>query len=241
MTPAERVITAGSMLKERPILFSADMVRAILDGRKTQTRRVVKKQPPFECSGCYAANLGSGLPWFDFCEAGTQTIHRVRSPYTVGQRLWVREAWGCKEPYVDPPGIPGGRKPAAGDRIVYRANTDDDYQWRDGSLPWRPSVHMPRWASRITLAVTDVRVARVQEISENDSKNEGCNIEMIDAKVIAECDPGPARELATAMKGGWLTARFDFEMLWDSINEKRGFGWKANPWVWVITFTRVAP
>lgn len=175
-------------MKERPILFSAPMVRALLDGRKTQTRRVVKPQPTATREEAIRT-YGKGGTFI--LEAG---FFGVRCPYgQLGDRLWVRETWG-----------------ACAGSPVYRA--DDNATCPDGGR-WKPSIHMPRWASRITLEVTGVRVERLQDISEEDAIAEG----------VPEQRGDP-----------WA-----FQCLWDSINGARErCSWAANPWVWAITFSR---
>lgn len=157
-------------MKERPILFSGEMVRAILDGRKTQTRRPVTTG----LEEFFTRGIGSGCTetiWKDKKRTlnvggGGDTravvIHMLCPFGKVGDRLWVRETW--QEKSVT------GWSPLHGcemdeDHLVYRAD--------GGPGPWRPSIHMPRWASRITLEITDVRVQRVQEISEGDAREEG--------------------------------------------------------------------
>lgn len=204
---------------ERPILFSGPMVRAILDGEKTQTRRVVK---------------GTALEWLApsmFTPAFVAARENGLSPYgAVGDRLWVRETWGT--PDADHPLAVGGRKPTSGDRMLYRANEADDYQWglgkqSQGGFVWRPSIFMPRWASRITLEITDVRVERLTDISEEDARAEGCPLTH-DGK---HYDP-PASD-------PWQGyGRASFCLLWDKINAKRA-PWDSNPWVWVVTFQRL--
>lgn len=188
-------------MKERPILFSTDMVRAIRDGRKTMTRRVVKGNPgklgfsPFACKHD---------DYLD--EHGRQ----YSCPYGVpGDRLWVRETW-CTSPAYDkwkPRDLPIGCP------IWYRAQADDDMS------KWRPSIFMPRWASRINLIVKDVRVELVQDISEDDAWCEGVSMDEV---LDIPCS-GP---MGVAV----------FSRLWNSINAKRGYGWDSNPWVWVVEF-----
>jgi len=176
---------------ELPILFSGEMVRAILDGRKTQTRRVVKL--PVSEIGKMVKYRGD---WVLPCEW---------SPYgKSGDRLWVRETWWQW----------GGTEK----RISYRADTLPSFAPNGG---FRPSIFMPRWASRITLEVVDVRVERLQDISEDDAKAEG---------VMAS---GGWNADDTEYCVGYRTA---FSRLWDSINAKRGYSWATNPWVWAVEF-----
>lgn len=193
-------------MSDRPILFSGPMVRALLDGRKTQTRRVIKPQPPSDArySGIHYAS-DEPASWFFNSPQGPR---KVRELYEPGDRLWVREAWraAC---YAD------SEKPSdlrEGARVAYGADhMEQPAAW--GKL--RPSLFMPRWASRLTLIVTDVRVQRLQDISEVDAIREGVTL-------IEESIEDP---------------RMAFMWLWDSLNASRGFGWDANPWVCALTFT----
>lgn len=185
-------------MKERPIIFSGEMVRAILEGRKTQTRRVVKPQPwPVETVDTERHVIVSH----------PDKLRVPPCPYgQPGDRLWVRETWWhprATEAHID--------------NVAYRA---------DGEMPchlvetnWRPSIHMPRWASRILLEVTDVRVERVQDISEADVQAEGC----------------------TGSPFGPMGDAVLFPRVWDSINAKRGHDWDTNPWVWVVSFRVLEP
>ncbi len=176
------------MTCEKPILFSGEMVRAILDGRKTQTRRVVRREHiPFVHSllAGWISGRWSHLPL----------------PYgRPGDQLWVRETW-----LEDTVG-----------NIRYRAT---ERAVQDGNWKWRPSIFMPRWASRISLEVTAVRVERVRDISEEDARAEG-----VDSIVATDT---------------YSSYRMGFRKLWDSINAKRGYSWESNPWVWVVEFKRV--
>lgn len=188
-------------MAERPIIFSGPMVRAILAGTKTQTRRVVKPQP------------SSGVRYSPFVPSGIEDGHgrELRPRYCVGDTLWVRETW-CP---VDDTSM-GGEK-----WIDYRAtprySAEHPAGWYEApddaeALKWNASMFMPRWASRITLEVTDVRVQRVQEISEADARAEG----------MESC-----------------TAYDQYRALWDLLNAKRDYSWSSNPWVWAITFRRI--
>ncbi len=208
-------------MKERPILFSAEMVRAILDGRKTQTRRILKP-------GTLKPNVRALR--FENCDAA-ELLQTHRCPYGApGDRLWVREAslpdpplngwsgdfqWdGCGRAWA---GVPKRyRKP---EHVLYRAT------WKGGDLKWKPSIHMPRWASRITLEIVSVRVERVQEISEVDAYREGVVI--------------PSHHAFTSNGNPELRneARTEFQALWHEINGPGS--WERNDWVWVVEFKRV--
>lgn len=203
-------------MRERPILFSDEMVRAILVSRKTQTRRVAKVHDA-HIPGMISPN-GSNC-------ARSPEEHTAYCPYgQPGDRLWVRETFmpwrrsSVEYPdefdVLDREGRNGltlnqwiaeyGQSQV---EVAYRADGDDE--------GWMPAIHMPRWASRVTLEVTGVRIERVQKISEYDAECEG---------VTPQQDSG-------RYKG-------TYQLLWDKINAKRGFGWDANPWVWVIEFQR---
>jgi hypothetical protein len=208
--------------KEQPILFSAPMVRAILEGRKVQTRRVMKPQPGDdwnpEVGICAYEWKGSGEPGPDFFGAGDED-ECYKCPYGApGDRLWVRETFcpvyhGSYEP------LPKGRMPTSEHEavIVYRTTpAADEY---DGH--WRPSIFMPRWPSRITLEITEVRVQRVQEISEEDAVAEGTGQWAMETNAILTCE----------------TMRDAYRKLWDSINIKK-YPWESNPWVWALSFRR---
>ena len=241
-------------MKERPILFSAPMVRAILDGRKTQTRRVVKPQPP--SIACivdpYNHDFNAFTAWTDDYKmilsdggavVGNQGPSRAHwsCPYGVpGDRLWVRETWSLA---CDLDG-----EPFEPERVYYRADPDSGHiegvgERKDGSTrsPWRPSIHMRRSWSRITLEVTDVRVERLQDISDDDAQAEGAR--RFDD--IPTSHPYPGHEPRWSCGDPLSTddcmhsPKYAFANLWDRIN---GLGaWDANPWVWAIAFKRVRP
>ena len=220
-------------MKERPILFSAPMVRAILDGRKSQTRRIVKPQPH------------AGVRRSVFVRSGLEDGHgrELRCPHGVpGDRLWVRETWQhapqdrCDCPQPSEPSPCDDWSNGTGCRsnrgeVLYRADVGNETEERSvvrlahrhGThvAPWRPSIHMPRWASRITLEVTGVRVERLQEISDADAMTEGV----------------PFTELPQGQDRPDPLHRAQFADLWESINGPRS--WEANPWVWVIEFRRL--
>lgn len=221
---------------ERPILFSGPMVRAILEGRKTQTRRVVVPSPGQQREWL-TPQLISSVPHGELINGGWQMHHPragtrlagvdvehnspfgwVRCPYGApGDTLWVRETWACY----------GGDEylyQRIAENVMYRATWADDprcptYSAGEpvGDRRWRPSIHMPRWASRLSLLIKSVRVERLQEISEADAIAEGLS------PTVGEYT-GPARS--------------EFAALWDSINAK-SHPWASNPWVWVVEFERV--
>lgn len=196
-------------MKERPILFSGEMVRAILDGRKVQTRRVVKFRHGRHIVG--DPRCDGSLEWWRVDRGDGVVITESRGvllgecPYgQAGDRLWVRETWAQGISYT-----PSLR------RIAYRA-TEPNLD-----ATWKPSIHMKREHSRLTLEITDVRVERLDEINEDDCLAEGIPTWR-----------GPDLE---------RTVRESYRDLWDSLNAKRGFGWDVNPWVWVIAFRTVTP
>ncbi len=200
-------------MKERPILFAGQMVRAILEGWKTQTRRVVKYTPvcgePSEwCAAAQAQEPG----WLHIVGD-----YRRFCPYGIpGDRLWVRETWAEGGRSMQ---LPCGEFIWSSHRKARYAATDDSIRDGDPSCSWRvrPSIHMPRWASRLTLEVVSVRVERLNGISRGDAMSEGCPFPNM-AK-----GPDPR---------DW------FRELWDSINAAK-HPWSSNPWVWVVEFKRI--
>jgi hypothetical protein len=317
-------------MEEYPILFSGPMVRAILEDRKTMTRRVLKPQPKV----IHAIHPDASITTNCIFRKGDQRIH---CPYgQPGDRLWVRETWSAWT---------GGMTSCGEERDIIKGKIDLETQspqieykaTSQSEGPWRPSIFMPRWASRIRLEVTDVRVERLNEISEEDAIAEGFDLKLCEAvlyaaagevepdeaywvtdadhedlgegylchdcaKALQEKNPGshisygccpesdgPAmcevcyrplylslteygieRELflecpsdedrknfaasgsdaciAAMIASGYCDlrdhhrgrlAQIGFATLWDSLNEKRGFSWKNNPWVWVVSFERV--
>lgn len=287
-------------IKERPILFSSPMVRAILEDRKTQTRRVIKPQPEYVENGMY--KWRRWLPWLpqdahllvEHCPFGAPGdpsfgvsgdlnwqrgmppadgwyyVDGLSDPAPVwlcpflpedypgeevergllwgrdehddpeaieleglsldtiqwkrpGDRLWVRETWAVVNTLDN-------RKPSEITKgthywptVWYRATDQHEQEYRDDYFgKWRPSIFMPRWASRITLEITDVRVERVQDISMADCIAEGMSMD------------APLNN-----RGTGAIARDAFADLWDLLNAKRGFGWDVNPWVWIIEFRKL--
>jgi hypothetical protein len=217
-------------MTERPILFSGPMVRALLAGTKTQTRRVCKNKVysnGHHFDGreilCHNDYLPPGAMLMDVKrgkdEYTTSNLEGwdVECPYgQPGDRLWVRETW-AKWGRDDQ----CGEGPATNHEPIYRA---DGHPW-DVHDTWRPSIHMPRAASRITLEVTGVRVERLQDISEADAHAEGCSF---------ECMTPTGQDSGSAIHGpgGYIA-------LWESINGPGS--WEANPWVWCVSFRRVMP
>ena len=220
-------------MTDHPILFSTEMVRAILDSRKTQTRRVIKfpkhcYQPDLDwIQSVHQDGGGNWVAWSrndpglsEFTQRAYPNGEGFLCPYgKPGDFLWVRETWGAVSRNEDPALL-------AECKIEYRADlpagcTDypggwpaEDARGYDEAPKWRPSIHMPRWASRITLQITRVRVERVQDIQPDDVEAEGFFRDVLNIE--------------------------RFMALWDSTYAKRGLGWDANPWVWVITFRKVS-
>lgn len=221
-------------MTERPIIFKGEMVRAILDDSKTQTRRVIKPD------------------WYrclDLDEPDDVKQAKRTCPYGVpGDRLWVREAHG----FVWPDVCAGPPDRIEDWKVEYRADlkpgcTDYPGQWpaseargNDEAPKWRPSIHMHRWASRITLEVAGIRVERVQEISKYDACCEGAlgvDTDSVRPGYMAEARARQEEGVAPALGPGPLER---FRWLWDSINGKRtGCSWRENPWVWAVDFRPV--
>jgi hypothetical protein len=208
-------------MRERPILFSAPMIRALLDGRKTQTRRIAK------LNDAGRVKLpGSPKNWHP-----DDPNAAMACPYgQPGDRLWVRETFYC-----DDFEYPHGPRERLKSELYYRATdcladgrTLPGFALESFVPPWRPSIHMPRWASRITLEITDVRVERLNAISEADAIAEGLIYRpAIEAWSASSSDAWPT----------FRDPRRSFAGLWESINGQGS--WDANPWVWAITFRRI--
>lgn len=233
-------------MTERGMIFNGEMVRAILDGRKTQTRRPIKwKQTRFTEIG--EREDGSKWPWSEDAEHTCDFWHPC--PFgAVGDRIWVRETWGVVSHAFSDDGLmidwvpdrpstaihemPFGNGYYSG-YAIYAADGDftwgDDDGYEDGRSCWKPSIHMPRAASRILLEITDVRVERLNAISEEDATAEG----VPPAGSLLPDYPGTF----LTPKGDFATAKVAFQRLWESIYGEES--WKANGWVWVISFKRV--
>lgn len=204
-------------IKERPILFSAPMVRAILEGRKTVTRRPVKIQPRSKAD---IGSYGLGQP---FIRNPDVSKANPSCPYgRPGERLYVRET--CFINDYREAGVPVDER--ADCEIHYRADGLPDFEGEEELIRWRPSIHMPRWASRILLEITEVRVEQLQEITYEQAVAEGVH-------------RGPLREWSASDEGG-ACHKYPvpaFRDLWQST----GGDWSANPWVWVVEFKQVTP
>ena len=227
----------------KSLLLTGEMVRAILDGRKTKTRRPLTPQPEDPPEGWYPDAYNHSDRWCFWGPRGTKdsgrcTLPLFKCPFgQVGGQIYVRETF-CLEHQVEkdqPPPFGDSRPirwefagmesdPEGADSMWlqphYRATDPTPelaYEDSDGepTVRWKSSIHMPRWASRITLEITDIRVERLQEITEKEAKAEGF----------------------FAHDG--MTAVYWFSEAWDSLYAKKGLGWNDNPWVWVLTFRRV--
>jgi hypothetical protein len=221
---------------EKPILFSTPMVQAILDGRKTMTRRVCKDIAGYDFKwgldrepyiGNYKVFTKTEPGKWDWVTLENQWLydlqtavddsrtHLLKCPYQPGDILWVRETWSKDE----------------NGEYVYRTNygTTEDDSFPPSMFKWKPSIHMPKVAARIWLEVTNVRVERLQEIATDDAKAEG----VLQPGVI------PSNTLIRNTEGS--IPRTNFKILWDSLNAKRGYGWDSDPWVWVVSFKREQP
>lgn len=201
-------------MAEKPIILTTEMIEAILAGRKTMTRRVVKPQPYMITEG----PTPQGSNWMAWYAGGK--CSDLWPKYKIGDILWVRETWSKDE----------------NGEYVYRSNygTTKDDSFPPTMFKWKPSIHMPREAARIFLRVTGVRVERLQDITEKDAHYEGVHPWGLETQQRMDkwcrytqiTDPG-------RMTG---TFRGEFAAFWDSLNAKRGYGWEKNPWVWAIGF-----
>lgn len=205
----------------KPILFNTEMVKAILEGRKTITRRLVKPQPP---ATTHVSKVGNDYGW-SFWEDNPQK-HYMKTPYRPSDILWVRETWSISDGYYLYRAFPGvGMEPEKQDAAM-----------REMGLKWHPSIHMPREAARIFLRVIGVRVERLQEITAEVALDEGTDMKFPEPK------PSYISLAYTEMRLK-PAARQSFSELWDSTikpKDRTAYGWAANPWVWVIEFERIS-
>jgi hypothetical protein len=244
-------------MRERPILFSAPMVRAILAGTKTQTRRAVKPQPMSQPAGQYLdaycsqpttpsnpRGMSDNWSWWLLDNRLGDSIGKC--PYgQPGDRLWVRETFttfgygrgfGVEIHYAADGHDPDTCTWEVRERLRRTLDEcpDRSNKWRQTNIGrWRPSIHMPRWASRITLEITDVRVQRLRDITEDDARAEG--VTPLTGVAPEQCIIGTDRRTQASHPHTLALA-----VLWDTLNFKRELGWVTNPWVWAITFKRVA-
>lgn len=251
-------------MKERGMIFNSEMVRAILDGRKTQTRRIMKPQPePCPRGGhWWPSNVFKTMLHVEEemqnGKGGWGGLVGDACPFgDVGDRIWVREAYRFPASLddVSPTGVgemavaTGYRKPWAPTFYEFTGTFSDG--WKGFETPpkvsdagkLRPSIHMPRWASRILLEITDVRVERLNAISEEDAQREGVHTEVWDQTVVArnyaardEFFQFWSEDMPHYVEMNQLY-RSSFRSLWESIYGAEN--WQANPWVWVIEFKRV--
>ncbi len=226
-------------MKERPILFTGPMVRAILEGRKTQTRRPVTSlngHRELVYDGPIIITPQEALTWRPKL---AEIFGPVACPFgQAGDRLWVRETFVLENTDDPPPGVPtdiAGSEAEFGMFLFphYRATEPEPHivpsdlgDPYDDRTRWSPAIFMPRWASRITLEITNVRIQRVQDITYDDCRAEGIHVLTIDRLVNIGC-------------GRWPLHRQEFYRLWDDVYAKGGYGWDKNPWVWVVEFRRL--
>lgn len=263
-------------MKERPILFSGPMVRALLAGSKVQTRRLVPRRFNV-CDACWAGAVphnGTEAAFGGPCylrvsgcdhEGGTGYCGgRERPRFDVGDTLWVRETWGFRgtlwrgdkpdqhEVHIDyqadtarrtfvradndRSGLPKQICRCSGEGTEEEQRLEHDEELTRYWRSWRPSIFLPRWASRIILEITEVRVERLQDISEENARAEG--VEPAKITVTMGGEPPSSGCGSGWTGGGALSARQTFALLWDSINGSRAT-WASNPWVWCLSFHRV--
>jgi len=207
---------------ERPILFSAPMVRALLAGKKTQTRRAIKAAPTGSSAYLLGLHQPTGMWGIHANVERDDGVWRGRCPYGApGDRLWVRETFakidGQTQPWIE---------------TDYRATYTRGDRLGDTlgiKKRWTPAIHMPRAASRITLEVTEIRVERLQNISEADARAEGVNLQ---PRLTGYSKDGGCRWEPEDPRTAYCS-------LWESINGPGS--WESNPWVWVVSFKRAAP
>lgn len=204
-------------MADKGIIFSAPMVRALLDGTKTQTRRLITKPSALNALAVFS-------PAFLELPGNADIVS-----YAPGDRLYVREAHGFNHYEYERGRVPKVRPADLEDQYLSYRATEDDCEIRQ-CLRYRPSIHMPRWASRLTLTVTDVRVQRLQDISEADAIEEG----------IQRSPHGNGDQWldypAGSSAAGWLDPRDSYRSLWNSLHTEPGTRWEDNPWAVAVSF-----
>jgi hypothetical protein len=219
---ARRGRPATEICRERPIIFSGPMVLAILEGRKTETRRVIQEQPEWE-NGWVLGDASELLK--------TGIVRGVKCPYgRVGDTLWVKETFRYD--------VENAIEYKADGRIRL-VTPPKGYEWQEddhdkhGRTRWRPSIHMPRWASRIHLDIEGLGVHRIDEITSDGAMAEGVLPRPSDDlwDLLSPITQDAYRETAISM----------FRDLWDHINAKRGYPWDDSPWIWLVQFRRISP
>ena len=234
-------------MKERPILFNTEMVKAVLAGNKTQTRRVIKNACDIITD--WDKNDPSYGPFYED-EFGDSHESIERCPYgKIGDQLWVREAWrACMVNGLHHPGKFMTIQFKSGFGVLdYRTDWEKHYSdlmektiWDDSGMnafgKWKPSIFLPRKHSRIQLEITNIQVQRIQDISETDALAEGITEVSNKSSVESLIYGHTLYKNYSRPKSSFNQAKASFKSLWDSINKKRGFGWDENPWVWVVEF-----
>jgi len=232
------------MSTEHPIIFSAAMIDALLAGRKTQTRRLIKPQPPAHQKEVQypAVEVASSSPLvrkdrYDACRFwhyagdGTSSSPLIKSRYGApGDQLWVRETWCLSDPEFEHQ-LPPTPRPSKDGRWVYYRATEPDIEGRDNKSPWRTPIYMPRWASRITLEITSLRVERLQSITEEDAQAEGLDHD-------EKWWYGPMHPVKQMPKV-FYDARKAYRSCWNSLHPGAHEDWHADPFVWVISFRKL--
>ena len=233
-------------MKEKPIIFSGEMIKAILDGKKTMTRRVIKSNHDLSRYTHVDFDIDGDNKW-ELARINDlkRTYTKIGNPYgNVGDRLWVRETWiqGYDDPLIESEGDDENAV-----SIIYKADGKEEYRtcsaetaenWGDFSadsemVGFKSPIHMPRWASRILLEITDIRVERLNDISEADCEKEGFRFYPLSRICFKPC--------STKHPSGHGSNNYKsiFGEYWDTLNAKKGYQWSSNPWVWVIEFKKV--
>ena len=197
-------------MKHRGLIFCGDLVPGVMAGTVTVTSRVIKPQPDGMCQDEPYWHVGG-------YRLRESALNPLPCRFRVGEKRYVKETWGA--PYSDHPRCPDGKKPAPGEKIVYRAEGADDYQWSGCSgFAWRSPLFMPKWAARSWIEITGVKPARCQDITEEEVIASGCR--PFDREMLSAAPTGIGH----------------YMILWDELNARRGFPWSGNAHVWRLTF-----